>query len=87
MNDNDKAISVLAQAIRKAVHSCLASAPFDITIVGKVVSRDSSGLYTVELNGKHYKAKAQGSVQHTAGAVVRILVPQNNYEDLWILAP
>lgn len=48
-------IDTMSQEIYKAIEFYLANAPFDKTVVGQVLSRESGGKYLVKINGEERK--------------------------------
>lgn len=45
-------IDTMSKEIYKAIEFYLANAPFDRTVAGQVISRESGGKYLVKLNGE-----------------------------------
>jgi hypothetical protein len=82
--DNNKVIENLIEGILLAVDKKINKAKFDRTIKGRIVSIVSENEYIVLINGVEYKAKSK--TIHIINEIVYVLVPQNNFNDLFIIA-
>lgn len=78
-----KAISVLATTIKEIVKAMIDKADYDVTVKGVVVYADNNGAYIVSINGDEYKIKS--SLKLTKGQDVRVMIPKNRWDDMFIL--
>ena len=72
-----------ARALFVQVKRQIERAGYDRTFKAQVKSRLPDGRYEVLYRGNYYAASS--SFQLTAGQIVRVCAPQNNWNDLFIL--
>ena len=85
MEDKDKiAYEQLLQGIKSYVDKCLAESKRDITTTAKVVDI-SDDLYTVELDDVQYKGLDTIGGTCTINEMVKVMIPQGQYNNMFIL--
>lgn len=75
----------ILRAVQILVDAALRQAPFDRTVRGRVVGQLSSRTYLVEINGARYAVPAYGTATYTENEIVWICIPENNFENRFIL--
>lgn len=84
MSYDEKAIKTLSESIQKAINLALESAPFDKTADGRITALLEGG-YSVRVNGENYKVKAYGDFEYEIDEVVKVVIPQNNFNKMFII--
>jgi len=77
------ALDKLIDGILLAIDKKLNNAPYDKTYKGRITEIISEKKYKVSFNGNTYTAKSNNV--HNVNDIVYVLVPQNNYKDLFII--
>lgn len=62
-----------------------ASAPFDRTVRGRIISQLDSKHYLVEMQGSQYKIPVYGSSSFSPNEIVWICIPENNFNNKFLL--
>lgn len=84
--EKDKiAYEQLLQGIQSYVNKCLAESNRDITTTGKIVGIVEDGGYTVEINGVQYSDIDTIGGECTLNEMVKIVIPQSQYNNMFIL--
>ncbi len=88
MSAENDAIKTMTKVIKTACDRIVAKAKYDKTMRGVVVGvpNDNSSLYVVQVNGGKYDVPNYSGKQLKVGNGVFVLVPCNNYADMFILA-
>jgi hypothetical protein len=84
-NENKDAINALIEGIQYIVKEMVVNAPFDKVKNGKIISANSDGTYVVSIDNSDYVAKSIHNTVLTIGAVVKVMIPQNDYSSMFIL--
>lgn len=85
MEDKNKiAYEQLLQGIKSYVDKCLAESNRDITTTAKVVEADEDE-YTIELNGIKYSGVSTIGGICSINEMVRVMIPQGQYNNMFIL--
>lgn len=86
MNKNKVAIEQLQQGIVIAVAKAIKEAPFDKTEIGQIKEYNSDiNTYNITLNNKTYEnISTINGLSFSINDTVKILVPQNNYNNMFI---
>ena len=84
-NPNKDAINALIDGIQYIVKEMIANAPFDKVKNAKVVSSNSDGTYVVSIDNSEYVAKSIHNTVLSVGAIVKVMIPQNDYSNMFIL--
>lgn len=85
MNKFERALDQLKKGIKSYVERTIDTAPFDKTLIGVVNSVDNNNLYSVTINNQQYNnisCMFKGII--SSGDVVKVKVPQNNYNLMYI---
>ena len=87
MDDNKKAIQQLLEGVKIMIESIIKKTPRDLTYSAMVKSVYSDNTYDIILNGSEYKKIRALNVTTDIKAddVVKVLIPQNNYNNMFIL--
>lgn len=84
MNESKNAYNQLLYGIQKYVEKCVDESKRDITLNALVKNIKSDG-YDIIINGVQYNnIQTLGGVCHV-NEIVKVLIPQNNYNDMVIL--
>lgn len=78
------ALQKLQEGILLAVNKGIENAKYDKTVRGRITKVLDNNKYEVMINGLTYTAKSISNLE--INNVVYILIPQNNYNDMLILA-
>lgn len=78
------ALQQLQEGILLAVNKSIDNAKYDKTIRGRITKILNNNMYEVMINGSIYNIKSR--LSHEVNDVVYILIPQNNYNDMFILS-
>ena len=83
MNEMEqKALSVMTSTIKDAVHTIVAKATYDTTMVG-IITQIVGKTHFVKINGEEYQIKS--SIPGLKkGQKVRVNIPGNNWTDMYI---
>lgn len=81
MNAEDQ----ILRAVQILVDAAVRKAPFDRTVRGRVVGQLSAKTFLVEINGARYAVPAYGTVTYSENEIVWICIPENNFENRFIL--
>lgn len=85
MDKVEKALNELKKGIIGYVQNIIDNAPFDKVVVGTIKSVSGTKC-TVTINRKDYTDIPKLShLTLTSGEVVKIMIPQNNYNNMFIL--
>lgn len=83
---NKEALDALMEGIEYLVNKAVANAPFAIVKVGKIQNANNNGTYSVTIDGKTYdNMKALNGGNFTTNEIVKIIVAQNDYSNMFIL--
>lgn len=82
---NTEAIEALHAGIQYLVDKSIASAPFDKIKNGKIVGVNLDGTYKVLVEGRVYNLPSLGSKSLSINEIVKVVVPQNEYSNMFIL--
>lgn len=85
MNYDDKALKTISEEVIKAVEKYVAIASFDKTIEGRITAPLGNGRYRVNINGYEYDTSVHGNSIFHSNDIVRVVIPQNNYNNMYIL--
>lgn len=75
----------ILRAVKIMIEGCLSKAPFDRTIRGRIVSQADSRNYNVEFQGQVHKVPAYGSTTFTENEIVWVCIPENNFNNRFLL--
>lgn len=84
MNKNENAKMEIQKGIEIFTKDAISKAPFDVTEIGVINSSTQNG-YSVKIKGKTYNNVKTNGGTCTIGEVVKVLVPQNQYNNMFIL--
>lgn len=84
-SNNKEAIDSLLDGIKHLISESLEAAPFDRVKNGKVLYKNDDGTYGVLIEERVYTAIALFDSGFIPGSVVKVLIPQNNYSDVFII--
>lgn len=85
MDKVEKAFNELKKGIIGYVQNIIDSAPFDKVVIGTIKSVSGNKM-TVTINRKDYSEIPKLShLTLSSGDVVKIMIPQNNYNNMFIL--
>ena len=85
-NLSKEAMEALMSGIEYLVNQAIANAPFARVKSGKIQNVNSDGTYSVIIDGKTYsKIPAINSGVFSANDIVRIIIAQNDYSNMFIL--
>ncbi len=83
---NKEALESLMSGIEYLVNKAVASAPFAIVKTGKIQSANANGTYSVMIDGKIYdNMAALNNNTFSVNDIVKIIVAQNDYSNMFIL--
>ena len=85
MNYDEEAVKTLVNVIQTAVDKNIATASFDKTTEGRILSSLGSNQYSVGINGDTYTLSSYGDTAFVANDVVKVMIPQNNSTRMYIL--
>lgn len=85
-NDNMDAIKGLLDGINYVVQQALKNASYDKTYTGVIKSINSNNTYTVIINNIDYINVRSSISNLTVGNTVKIIVPQNQMNQMFIFA-
>lgn len=85
MNDNDKALEILANEIINSVKNICSKLHFDCTYIGIISSINKDG-YTVKYNGKEINIKTNATNILKINDTVKFCVPCGNKRKAFIIA-
>lgn len=83
--ENQEAVQILAQEIRKITESIVNNAKFDRTIKAKVIAKVNNNKYLVLINGQEYVAKSYMNL--SIGDICYVTIIQNDYNNIIINMP
>ena len=88
MSAESDAIKTMTKVIKSACERIVAKAKYDKTVRGVVVETpsDNSNLFVVQVNGGRYPIPNYSNNTLRVGNGVMVLIPCNNYADMFILA-
>lgn len=84
MNDNDKALEVLANEIINSVKNICSKLHFDCTYIGIISSINKDG-YTVRYNGTEINIKTKETGIFKKGDTVKFCIPCGNTRKAYIV--
>lgn len=84
MNDNDKALEVLANEIINSVKNICSKLHFDCTYIGIISSINKDG-YTVKYNGTEINIKTKETSIFKKGDTVKFCIPCGNTRKAYIV--
>ena len=85
MEEKDKnAYKQLLQGIQSYVNKCIAESNRDVTTTARVVEIKNE-LYTIEINGVQYSGIDTIGGTCTVNEMVRVMIPQGQYNNMFIL--
>lgn len=85
MEEKDKnAYKQLLQGIQSYVNKCIEESNRDITTTARVVEIKNE-LYTIEINGIQYSGIDTIGGTCTVNEMVRVMIPQGQYNNMFIL--
>ena len=83
--ENKEALESLMSGIEYIVEQAISKAPFDKTKVGQILSKNSDNTYAVLLDGNTYNIPFFGNGTISDGSIVKVMIPQNDYNNMFIL--
>lgn len=83
--ENQEAVKILAQEMKKVSEAVINNAKFDKTLKARVTTKVSTNKYLVQINGQEYTALSNGDL--TVGSIYYVTVIQNDYNNLVINVP
>lgn len=86
MSIEKNAIDALIKTVSSYVDKALKDAKFDITTQGKVVEILDNGKYKVQIQGTVYTAPCFLDNVFKIDDIVKIMIPQNNWSNMFILS-
>ena len=85
-NEREKnAYDQLLQGVQSFVKKCVNESNRDITTTARIVSIQSDGSYNIDLNGVEYKNIDTIGGECTLNEMVRVVIPQGQYNNMFIL--
>lgn len=78
-------VNALLDGIHYLIEKAINNAPYDKVKNAKITSSHANGAYDVLVDDKTYTLKTLGNSQLNIGDIVKVLIPQNNYSDMFIL--
>lgn len=79
--------NIIISSIQKIVDEAIAKAPFTKIRSGRVLAKVNNK-YTILMDGREYQnVECYGSTNLTVGAVVKVIIPENNASQMFILPP
>lgn len=86
MNEREKnAYDQLLQGVQSFVKKCVNESNRDITTTARITSVQSDGSYNIDLNGVEYKNIDTIGGECTLNEMVRVVIPQGQYNNMFIL--
>jgi hypothetical protein len=85
MSVENSVIKTLSKAIIEAVEKKISTASFDRTVSGRIVLRNEDNTYKVEYLKEIYTLKSNNSKVFSVNDVVWIMIPQNNFNNAFIM--
>lgn len=86
MNEREKnAYDQLLQGVQSFVKKCVNESNRDITTTARITSIQSDGSYNIDLNGVEYKNIDTIGGECTLNEMVRVVIPQGQYNNMFIL--
>lgn len=83
--NNINSIEELFRAIDLLIDERIAGASFDKTFNARVVALKEDNVATVRIRNQNYDVELKGNQQIAVGDVVKVVQPQNNMNDIFIL--
>ena len=84
--ENQEAIKILAQEMKKVAQTVVDNAKFDRTVKGRVIAYSGENRYQVQLNdGQKYQATSFNA--YNINEIVYIKIASNDYSNLIIESP
>lgn len=85
-NEREKnAYDQLLQGVQSFVKKCVNESNRDITTTARIISIQSDGSYNIDLNGVEYKNIDTIGGECTLNEMVRVVIPQGQYNNMFIL--
>ena len=85
MSNSKNILDILIEGILLAVDKKINNAKFDRTVTLSVIEVLADNKYLVRLNGKDYTLKSVTSTVYNVADSVRVIIPQNNLKDMFII--
>lgn len=85
MDKNERAKEQLQKAIISFVSKAIKNAPFDRTQTGYIKTVNTDNSYNVVLNGIEYQKIRTIGGKCVVNETIRVLIPQNNPNNMFIL--
>lgn len=71
--------------IEYLINKAIDKAPFDKVKNGQILAQNQDGSYNVLVDNKTYTANSLNNSVLSTGSIVKILIPQNEYSNMFIL--
>ncbi len=81
MNEELQALYAILESIDTKLDIKLKNLKFDYTVMGKVISNDGNGFYTVQIDGQNYTVKSKQNLTYVVGQVVYVTIIRNDFSN------
>lgn len=82
--DEDRAIRILSEQIRKVVSKLINSAGYDKTVPGIITGVEAGGKYKVKIKNEVFTLPSSVDMEYKLNEGVWVTIPQNNLNNKFI---